>query len=133
LVPGHNIWPWLFNVEQDVVYPQNYQDLKVYITLVKQTTRTGSLYIYLREVNIIPTKVVPIFISNITNDVVCVKGEGPPLKPLWAIRPTFWDSLFSRGREWMWDYVSDRTTKPLWLKTALEEGMAILATNESYS
>ncbi len=133
LVPGHKIWPWLFDVEQDVVYCQNYQDLKVYIPLVKQTTRTGSLYIYLGEVNIIPKKVIPISISNKTDDVVSMKGEGPPLKPLQAIRPMFWDSLFSRGGEWMWDYVSDRTTKPLWLKTALEEGTAILATNGSYS
>jgi hypothetical protein len=133
LVLGHKIWPWLLDVERDVVFCQNYQDLKVYIPLVKQTTRTGSLYTYLGEVNIIPTKVVPISISNITDDVVSVKGESPPLKPLWSIRPTFWDSLLSRGREWMWDYVSDRTTKPLWLKTALEEGMAILVTNGSCS
>jgi hypothetical protein len=83
----------------------------------------------LGEVNIIPTKVAPISISNITDDVVSVKGEGPPLKPLWAIIPTFWDSLLSGGGEWMWDYVSDRTTKPIWLKTALEEWTAILATN----
>ncbi len=108
-----------------MVYHQNYQDLKVYIPLIKQTTRIGSLYTYFGEVNIIPTKVVPISISNITDDVVSVKGEGPPLKPLWATRPTFWDSLLSGGIEWMWDYISDRTTKPLWLKTALEEGMAI--------
>jgi hypothetical protein len=81
----------------------------------------------------IPTKVVPISISNITDYVVSVKGEGPPLKSLRATRPTFWDSLLSGGGVWMWDYVSDRTTKPLWLKTALEEGSAILATNGSYS
>jgi hypothetical protein len=133
LVPGHKIWPWLLNIEQDVVYHQIYQDLKIYTPLVKQTTRTGSLYTYLGEVNIIPTKVVPISISNIADDVVAMKGEGPPLKSLWAIRLRFWDSLLSGGREWMWDYVSDRTTKPLWLKTALKEGMAILATNGSYS
>ncbi len=82
MVPGHTIWPWLLNVEGDVVYCQNYQDLKVYIPLVKQTSRTASLYTYLGEGNIIPTKVVPISISNITDDVVSVKGEGPPLKPI---------------------------------------------------
>jgi hypothetical protein len=82
LVPGNKIWSWLLDVERDVVYCQNYQDLKVYIPLVKQTTRTGSLYTYLGEVNIIPTKVIPISISNITDDVASVKGEGPPLKPL---------------------------------------------------
>jgi hypothetical protein len=77
LVPGHKIWPWLFDVERGVVYHQNYQDLKVYIPLVKQITRTGSLYTYLGEVNIIPTKVIPILISNIMDDVVSMKGEGP--------------------------------------------------------
>jgi hypothetical protein len=45
----------------------------------------------------------------------------------------FWDSLISGGGEWMWDNISDRTTKPLWLKTALEEGTSIFATNGSYS
>jgi hypothetical protein len=53
------------------------------------------------QVNIIPTKVVPISISNITDDVVSVKGEGPPLKPLRATRPNFWDSLLRGGGEWM--------------------------------
>ncbi len=33
----------------------------------------------------------------------------------------------------MWDYASDRTTKLLWLKTALEEGRTILAIDRSYS
>ncbi len=99
LVSGHKIWPWLLNVKQDVVYCQNYQDLKVHIPIIKQTTRTGSLYTYLGEMNIIPTKVVPISISNITDDVVSVKGEGLPLKPLRATRPTFWNSLLSKGKE----------------------------------
>ncbi len=116
-----------------MVYCQNYQDLKVYIPLVKQTTRPGSLYTYLGEVNIIPTKVVPISIFNITDDVVSVKGEGPTLEQLRAIRLTFWDSLLSGCGKWIWDYISDRTTEPLWLKTALEEGTAILATDGSYS
>jgi hypothetical protein len=133
LIPSHKIWPWFYDTERDVLYCQNYQDLKVYIPLLKQTTRTGIIYIYLGEVNIIPMKVVPISISSITDDVVSVKGEGPPLHPLQAIRPTFWESLMNGGREWMWDYVSDRSTKLLWLRTALEQGMAILATDGSYS
>jgi hypothetical protein len=33
----------------------------------------------------------------------------------------------------MWDYVSDRTSDPLWLKTALEQGTVILATDGLYS
>jgi hypothetical protein len=74
-------------------------------------------------------KVAPVSITNITDDVVSMKGEGLPLKPIRAIRPKFWDSLLSRGREWMWDNISDRTTKLLWLKAELEEGTAILVTN----
>jgi hypothetical protein len=133
LIPCHKIWPWLFNAERDVSNCQNYQELKAYTPLVKQTPRTGNLDIYLREMNIIPMKVIPISISSITDDVVSMKGEGPPLPPLHAIRPTFWESLMSSGREWMWDYVSDRSSKLLWLRTTFEQGMAILATDGSYS
>jgi hypothetical protein len=131
--PSHRIWPWFHDAERDVLYRQNYQELKVYIPLIKQTTRTGSLYIYLGEVNIIPTKVVPISISSITNDVVSVKGEGPSLPLLRTIRHTFWESLMSRGGVWMWDYIANRLSNPSWMKRALEQGMAILATDGSYS
>jgi hypothetical protein len=72
--------------------------LTVYIPLVKRTTRAGSLYIYLSEVNIIPTTVVPISICNISEDVVSVKmGKGPPLPPLRSPRQTFWESLMGGG------------------------------------
>ncbi len=71
---------------------QNYQELKAYIPLVKQNTRTGRFYIYLGEVNIIPTKVVPISISSILEDAVSMKGEEPSLlPPLRATRLTFWE------------------------------------------
>ena len=33
----------------------------------------------------------------------------------------------------MWDYISDRTTKPVWLKEALEQGSVILVMDGSYS
>jgi hypothetical protein len=33
----------------------------------------------------------------------------------------------------MWDYVSDKESDPLWLKEALEQSLAILATDGSYS
>jgi hypothetical protein len=85
--PSHRIWPWFHDAERDVLYCQNYQELKVYILLIKQTTRTGILYIYLSKVNIIPTNVKPISISSITNDVVSVKGEGPPLPTLRTTPP----------------------------------------------
>jgi hypothetical protein len=84
----------------------------------------------LGEVNIIPTNVIPISISSISEDVVSVKGEGPsPLPPLRATRLTFWESLMKGGGEWMWDYVSGRSSKLHWLKTALEQGTAVLATD----
>jgi hypothetical protein len=130
LIPSHKIWPWLYKAERDVVYCQNYCKLKAYIPLVKRSTKTGSLYIYLGEVNIIPTKVIPISITSIAEDVVSVKGEGSSLLlPLQATKPTFWESLMEDGGEWMWDYVSNRSSELLWLKTALEQGMAILATD----
>ena len=105
---SHRIWPWFHDAERDVLYRQNSTKLTVYIPLVKRTTRAGSLYIYLSEVNIIPTTVVPISICNISEDVVSVKmGKGPPLPPLRSPRQTFWESLMGGGGEWMWDYVSD--------------------------
>jgi hypothetical protein len=33
----------------------------------------------------------------------------------------------------MWDYALDKESDPLWLKEALEQGSAILATDGSYS
>jgi hypothetical protein len=117
-----------------VVYCQNYYELKAYIPLVKQSTRTGSIYVSLGEVNIIPTKVLPISITSISEDVVSMKGEGSSLlPPLRATKPTFWESLMKGGGEWMWGYVSDRSSKLLWLKTVLEQGTAMLATDRSYS
>jgi hypothetical protein len=59
------------------------------------------MYIYLGEVNIIPTRVIPISISYVTYEVVSVKGEGLPLPPLRSIRPTFWEYLLCGGGEKM--------------------------------
>ncbi len=131
--PSHRIWPWFHDAERDVLCCQNYQELKVYILLIKQTTRTGILYIYLSKVNIIPTNVKPISLSSVTNNVVSVKGEGPPLPTLRTTRHTFWELLMSGGGVWMWDYVSNRSTDTSWMMTALEQGTAILATDGSYS
>jgi hypothetical protein len=117
-----------------MVYCQNYYKLKAYIPLVKQSTRTGSIYVSLGEVNIIPTKVLPISITSISEDVVSMKGEGSSLLPqLQTTKPTFWESLMKGRGEWMWGYVSDRSSELLWLMTALEQGMAVLATDRSYS
>jgi hypothetical protein len=101
MTPSHKIWPWLYDTKRDIVYFQNYEELRVYIPLVKQTTRAGNMYIYLGEVNIISTRVIPISISYVTNKAVSVKGEGLPLPPLWSIRPTFWEYLLCGGREKM--------------------------------
>jgi hypothetical protein len=46
---------------------------------------------------------------------------------------TFWGSLHHGRGIWMWDYVSDMTTEPDWLPGALEQRMAMLATNKSYA
>ncbi len=117
-----------------MVYCQNYYELKAYTPLVKRSTRTGSIYMSLGEVNIIPTKVVPISITSTSEDVVFVKGEGSSLlPPLRTTKPTFWESLMKGGGEWMWGYVSDRSSELLWLKTVLEQGMAVLAIDGSYS
>jgi hypothetical protein len=35
--------------------------------------------------------------------------------------------------KWMWDYVSDGSFELHWLKTALEQGTAVLTTDGSYS
>jgi hypothetical protein len=117
-----------------MVYRQNYYELKAYIPLVKQSTRTGSIYMSLGEVNITPMKVIPISITSISEDVVSVKGEGSSLlPPLGVTKPTFWESQMKGGGKWIWGYVSDRSSKLLWLKTVLEQGTAVLATDRSYS
>ncbi len=88
----------------------------------------------LGEVNIIPMKVVPISITSTSEDVVSVNGEGTYLlPPLQTTKPTFWESLMKGGGKWKWGYVSDRSSKLLWLKTVLEQGMAVLVTDGSYS
>ena len=76
---------------------------------------------------------VPILISSNTCNVVSVRGEGPPLPLLRTIRHTFWESLMSGGRVWMWDYISNRSLDTSWMKKALEQKRAILAMDRSYS
>jgi ribonuclease HI len=116
-----------------VVYHQNYHKFHAYIPLVKRTTRSGSLYILLGEVNVVPIMVVPITVSKVEEDVVVVKGDGPCLPRLQPIRLLFWEAMQAGGGHWMWDYVSDKESDPLWLKEALKQGSAILATDGSYS
>jgi hypothetical protein len=107
--------------------------LTAYIPLIKLTTRAGSQYIYLSEVNIISTNVLPITVNNVTDDVVSVKGVGFSLSTLNVRLNTFWEMLMRRGGTWMWDYVSDRSNDTGWLMTALQQGSAVLATDGSYS
>jgi hypothetical protein len=113
--PGHRVWPWLLDKEQNVVYQQSYQSIHAYILLVQCRTRSGGLHIYLGEVNIIPIKVVPISVDKVESDIIVDVG-GPLLG----------------GRTWMWDYVPDVTSEPSWLLLALERGTAVLATDGSY-
>ncbi len=101
--------------------------------MVKKSTRSGSLYILLGEVNVVPTKVVPITVSKVEEDVVVVKGGEPHLPSLQPTKLLFWELLHAGGRDRMWDYVSDEELDPLWPKEALEQGTAILATDGFYS
>jgi hypothetical protein len=112
-----------------VVYHQNYHKFHTYIPLVKRTMRLGSLYVLLGEVNVVPIMVVPITVSKFEEDVVVVKGDGPCLPRLQPIRLSFWEAMQAGGGHWMWDYVLDKESDPLWLKEALEQGSAILATD----
>jgi hypothetical protein len=123
----------LHNAKRDVVYHQNNHKLNAFIPLVRRSTQSGTLYIYLGEVNVIPIKVIPIPISKVDNDMVVVNGGEPLLSCLQTIKPMFWESLQLGGGGWMWDYVSGRILELYWLKTALEQGTVILATDGSYS
>jgi hypothetical protein len=111
--PGHRIWPWLLDTKRDAVYHQNYDTLHVFIPLLKRSTRSGSLYILLGEVNVAPTKVIPITVSKVEVDVVVVKGDGPCLPSLQPTKLLFQELLHAGGGDWMWDYVSDKESNPL--------------------
>jgi hypothetical protein len=82
---------------------------------------------------VVPTKVIPITVSKVEEDVVVVMRDGPCLPSLQPTKLLFWELLHAGGGDWMWDYVSDKESDPLWLKEALEQGTAILATDRSYS
>jgi hypothetical protein len=99
LAPGHKICPWLHDAKHDNLYHQNYHKLHAFLPLVRRSTRSGTLYIYLGEVNVILIKVVPITISKVDNNVAVVKGDGPPLPRFQPIKPTFWESLHLKGME----------------------------------
>jgi hypothetical protein len=63
--PDHRVWPRLLDKEQNVVYRQSYQSIHAYILLIQGRTRSGGLYTYLGEVNIILIKVVPITVDKV--------------------------------------------------------------------
>ena len=113
-------------MEWEVVYHQNYHSLPAYILLIKLPTRAGSQYILLSKVNIVPTGVLPITISRVTDEVVSVKKTGTTWSKLNEPPKTFWDTLMLRNGKWMWDYVSNRTNNTGWMMAALEQGSAIL-------
>ncbi len=115
-----------------MVYWQCYHSIHAYILLVRGCTRSGGLYIYLGEVNIIPIKVVPISVDKVESDVIKIRGGGATLPRLQQKAHTFWEGLYQGGGTWMWDYMSDPTSEPSWLLLALERGTAVLATDGSY-
>jgi hypothetical protein len=77
-------------------------------------------------------QVVPITVSIAENDVVAVRGVGASLPHLILTNRTFWETLFLGNGLWIWDYILDRTSEPVWLKAALERS-AILAKDSFYS
>jgi hypothetical protein len=95
--PGHRIRPWLIDTERDMIYHQNYHKIHAFIPLVKRITRSGSLYILLGEVNVVPILVVQIIVSKVEEDVVVVKGDGPRLPGLKPTLLLFWDTLHAEG------------------------------------
>jgi hypothetical protein len=104
-----------------------------YILLVQGCTRSGGLYIYLGEVNIVPIKVVPISVNKVESDLIRIRGGGATLPRLQQKAQTFWEGLYQGGGTWMWDYVLDVTSEPSWLPLALERGTVVLATDGSYN
>jgi hypothetical protein len=48
------------------------------------------------------------------------------------VHKTFWQSLDSGGGNWMWDYISNKDTEPLWIVNALLNGTEILSTDGLY-
>jgi hypothetical protein len=91
--PGCRVWPWLLNKEQNFVYRLSYQSIHAYILLFQGRMRSGGVYIYLGEVNIIPIKVVQITIDKVKPDVIKIRGGGAALPRLQQETQTFWDSL----------------------------------------
>ncbi len=65
-----------------MVYRQSYHSIHAYILLVQGRTRSGGLYIYLGEVNIIPIKVIPISVDKVESDVIKIRGGGATLPRL---------------------------------------------------
>ena len=84
------------------------------------------------EVNIIPTKVIPISVERIETDVVKIKKGEAKLPSLQMKKSTFWESLYEGGGRWMWDYVCDNNSEPSWIPQACEQGTIIMATDRSY-
>jgi hypothetical protein len=93
IAPGHRIWLWLHDEERDVVYHQSYTMICAYTLLVENWTRSGNLYMFLGEVNVILISVVPITIAHTDHDVVALQNNGPCLPMLSHVHETFWQSL----------------------------------------
>ena len=84
------------------------------------------------EVNIIPIKVIPISIERLETDVVKIRKGEAKLPSLRIEKQNFWELLYEGGGRWMWDYISDNTSDPIWIPQACKQGTIIMATDESY-
>jgi hypothetical protein len=72
----------------------------MFIPLVKRRTRSGTLYIYLGEVNVFPIKAVPITISKVDNNVGVEKEDGPLLPHLQLIKLTSGCEIMCQIEPW---------------------------------
>jgi hypothetical protein len=103
-----------------------------YTLLVENRTRSGNLYMFLGEINVIPISMVPITIAHINHDVVALRNNGPCLPMLRHVHEMFWQSLATGGGSWMWDYTSNKNMEPLWIVNALLNGTAFFSTDGSF-
>jgi hypothetical protein len=76
--------------------------------------------------------VVPITVVHTNHNVVAGRNNGPCLPMLRHVHERFWQSLDSVGGNWMWDYIMNMDTEPLWIINALLNRTVILSTDVSY-
>jgi hypothetical protein len=87
---------------------------------------------FLGKLNILPTSVAPITAMHTNHNIVAQRNNSPHLPMLKHVHETFWQFLASGGGNWMWDYILNKDTEPLWIVNALLNGTAILSIDGLY-